>query len=1162
METTKAKIVNRAATPTRSAAAPVHEASRAAAAATAVSIQRAAMTVSSPHDPEEREAEATAGAVMRMRSGVADAPSPPRLGDSTIRRVAADGGTVASGGDGGETASADVAAEIEAAGSGAPFDAEVLDHMGPRFGADFTGVGVHTDARAARLSEQLGARAFTVGDQVFFGPGQFQPRTDAGKHLIAHELTHTLQQRGGARRQVWREPKAKPTAPKPTLPKEPVGKLATGRLDPKEKTITFDKLPIPGFKMGAHRGSLYTAAKLRRPKGATVNRDETAQRSNWEDDLHVTVRARIDALATPHKKGQGKDAGIPLVYEIAAAGDSSGYRYFFGSPGAIARRLTRPDWYLVGGVAHDRAYQVDHIVEWQLGGRDTPANYELLEARTNGNSGNAIKNSIHDRIDDFVKATGRAHGYDRESVKTGFDLVFQAASGTLTPKNIAANLFWTRDEIRALEHLKGIKVVEPTEIGGKTFVRLFGSAGGGSSRKYDWTAANERAGEERATRGEERSWLSPWVITHKLFRTAGSSRAGSGDLPADFGMLRVHLPAGHPTFDPVPPRDITLERAVEGAPRAGRLKPSRIALGLQAKYFSPIELPELEADAVMGLVGEGRIKPNMSLLRGLDLGIRMRGGDVRIFAGFDAGRFASNLPAPLRLTEGAIEVSYSSKQGWGVEGRLGLAIDRVGSGTLTASMSQRGFKLAGTFVFDTTLFDPAIVSFAYEQGKWSADGTIGLPKNRIPGVKGGNIAVRFANDQFTVLGNLDVDVPKLATGQLQVSYDTAKGLAIVGENIQLAVSIPRVREARGRFSLQQRQDGPGWKLGAALRAKIAIPGFESFELIGAYDDGFYDAAIDTTIVRGSATIRAKVGFTNRPVGEDGRAVDGPPLAQPVFFGSGFATILLGNWLRGTAAIEVTRDGVIKVEGRLDVPQDLVVIPDSATPGLDKEMLPFKGVSLHLFGIPGLVSLTATLNGGLRAKANIGAGVLRNAFLSVAYTVGDEDSLRVTGGFLFFMPASAGIEGHIAVGLRARVLVFVLGGEIRLTVGGGIRADIQIPVNGSWDRKRGLAIDTMLMVNGRPFVFVDVGGRIYFDLDLWLKSWTLHEKPFNLFHKELGSDMALRVTVPVKWSQEKGLDFSWSNVDIGFPSKEQAKTAVSGFASGLVGPEVQEADRRR
>jgi hypothetical protein len=85
------------------------------------------------------------------------------------------------------------------AGGGEPLAPEVKGFMEPRFGQDFGGVRVHRDAAASQLTEQVQAKAFTVGRDVFFREGQYEPSSEQGKRLIAHELTHVVQQREGVR---------------------------------------------------------------------------------------------------------------------------------------------------------------------------------------------------------------------------------------------------------------------------------------------------------------------------------------------------------------------------------------------------------------------------------------------------------------------------------------------------------------------------------------------------------------------------------------------------------------------------------------------------------------------------------------------------------------------------------------------------------------------------------------------------------------------------------------------------------------------------------------------------------------------------------------------------------------------------------------------------
>lgn len=77
---------------------------------------------------------------------------------------------------------------------GRPLDPAIRAFMEPRFGQDFSSVRVHTRAQAAESATAVNALAYAVGQDVVFGAGQYQPGTDAGKRLIAHELTHVVQQ--------------------------------------------------------------------------------------------------------------------------------------------------------------------------------------------------------------------------------------------------------------------------------------------------------------------------------------------------------------------------------------------------------------------------------------------------------------------------------------------------------------------------------------------------------------------------------------------------------------------------------------------------------------------------------------------------------------------------------------------------------------------------------------------------------------------------------------------------------------------------------------------------------------------------------------------------------------------------------------------------------
>lgn len=78
--------------------------------------------------------------------------------------------------------------------SGEPLTGPVLEKMSQAFGTDFSPVRIHTDAKAVQMNRKLGANAFTHGKQIFFDRDKFRPESREGKRLLAHELTHVVQQ--------------------------------------------------------------------------------------------------------------------------------------------------------------------------------------------------------------------------------------------------------------------------------------------------------------------------------------------------------------------------------------------------------------------------------------------------------------------------------------------------------------------------------------------------------------------------------------------------------------------------------------------------------------------------------------------------------------------------------------------------------------------------------------------------------------------------------------------------------------------------------------------------------------------------------------------------------------------------------------------------------
>lgn len=84
-------------------------------------------------------------------------------------------------------------------GRGQPLDTETRAFMEPRLGHNFADVRIHTDRQATEIAREINARAFTVGSDIVFGTGRYMPTTNEGRRLLAHELTHVIQQAGKAK---------------------------------------------------------------------------------------------------------------------------------------------------------------------------------------------------------------------------------------------------------------------------------------------------------------------------------------------------------------------------------------------------------------------------------------------------------------------------------------------------------------------------------------------------------------------------------------------------------------------------------------------------------------------------------------------------------------------------------------------------------------------------------------------------------------------------------------------------------------------------------------------------------------------------------------------------------------------------------------------------
>ncbi len=300
---------------------------------------QAKLTISQPGDVHEQEADRVASEVMRTPADVQQVPAVSSAGSiSRVQRMCAECEEEQGKKNGApvqrkeQVAGAPAVTPVAAAnihglrGGGRALPAEARSFFEPRFGADFSNVRVHVGTRAEEAARSIGAKAFTIGNDIAFGSGQYSPESRAGRTLLAHELTHVLQQ-GGSRGTVQCDfaiqPPSPVAAPRALTPPQ----IATA--------IRFNERVLKDIPNSAEIIELIRDVLGVSPKPAVVDADFVNGVVRWQAYYRLTQDGQL-----------GPTTAQPLFREIGAeaAGKgevAQGPRYAPAGPINVARAAPR-----------------------------------------------------------------------------------------------------------------------------------------------------------------------------------------------------------------------------------------------------------------------------------------------------------------------------------------------------------------------------------------------------------------------------------------------------------------------------------------------------------------------------------------------------------------------------------------------------------------------------------------------------------------------------------------------------------------------------------------------------------------------------------------------------------------------------------------------------
>ena len=986
-------------------------------------------------------------------------------------------------------------------GRGEALGEDLRVRMEQQFGHDLGQVRIHQDGSADQLCRSLGALAFTTGNDIFFASGRYQPASKAGIALLAHELTHVVQQHDSGPAIARKIDPDMPAKYKPKNAAATASALkAMGTLD----IPAVKARHLPKYRVMASGGS------LKRKRG--YERGSPAQVDKWNKGVAVDeakIRSRLQARGLKNVPSDSSES-FKLILGAKKKPQSK-------SVDQLKTLLKIPNWSRHGKPL-GFGFQVDHVVELQVSGENGEgtgndlSNMELLDQPSNSSSGGAIRGGIYKKVDAYLKTFDKP-GPKRRTFLKQHDLVFEGVQANLqSGASAAASSWWSLDEIKDALPVDKVTPAPPTDEEGTDKEFLLADGPGGIVIQR---IAHPSGPGSFAITGTAQSALNGLKLKSiSLTEKAATGSGAIGSVAATWV-----LPKAWSTGQ----TDVTLTLTGDGKHRGYPSKLGKTKLDFE--HLSPVEMPEVSIEDG-GLFAEGQLTPSLPILKA-PIKVTVRGDDIVFSLDYSAGQLAIDAPG-VSIDDAMVSVFYSSAQGFGVSGGLDFTVDKVGGGSLAASFSEgKGVEIKGQFDFDSELFDVAKVEAWWRQtGGFGGAGELSITKpNKIKGLKSAKLNATYADNKFTAKGNAETDVPGIKGFEAEAAFVDEENFTVTGKGD--FEKLPAIES--GSLTLTVTRAGGKWSMSGAGTAVPKLPGGAKAAITAKYDNGVVVITGDVHLVYGTNLLEGDVKATVTNAASV--SADGVPSGEAgkdfKVFGKGGISVTIGP-LTGEVKVTLQPSGEVLIGGTLKL-KDQQLFPEYPPPKEGKGAgptlkpivsMPIPGLG---FGVGGInVGVVLGAKWGFDAFASIGPGMAKN----IRITIGDfnpkdfkPSDIKVTdAGADLEVPATAGVT--LAAAIELTLEVPAVRGGARLQA----NATAEIPkappaitghVNFTWSYDKGLDLKAGVKVNPKAQLKFTLVGTGFAELNLyvktitlWSRSWPLGEVAYQLpLNFEVGADVA-------------------------------------------------------
>lgn len=989
-------------------------------------------------------------------------------------------------------------------GGGSALPLETQQQMGSAIGADFSGVRVHSDSNAAKLSDSIGAQAFAHGNDVYFNEGKYSPSTTEGSRLLAHELTHTVQQGAAVRKKDKIVQRATKKTGKGITDlddvKTKIDDQAGTELDPVSKELTMPLISLPPFKSR-------NAQKFKKPLYATLKTSRgiaggTKQHEIWP--AKVRSSAPLEEALNKLLDGKGVDEGGVKYYYFKLR--NSDY-LLFGTKEDIkaSESYHKPNWDRQGNFSY---LHIDHIVEYQIGGQDAFDNYELLQGKANISSGSSL---MHERTRRRKKALEALDIDYTKKVQSQLDnhyiFKFTDYDWNLGVKKGDGDAYWSSDEILKGAHLNHLIPLTPAEISAlnKDKSQLLILSNGGIFKP-------KRINKKNPDPDTFRGFTTTLTIINED-AAVGQTVANLSLKPKTNKKVKANKPS----------IELPLTKA-SGALNACFINMNSLSEQVKRMFsftlLSPIEFEQVTLTDGDGLAAEGIIKTDFPFFKEkTELSISMIGDKLAISKNFSPADI--NFPKPFTVTGCGLSI-FMKGQDLGAEGTVDFEIEKLGNGQITGGYDTAvGIYFSGEFNFNSKWFSPALVGVKYnKKDGFSINADIGLKEGTIKGVKDANLKVLYAKDVFSVKGAAHLSIPGIDEIRLTAQFDDKGNFAFTA-----GVDLKQMKGIKsGKVTVTvTSKEGDDIKLRVEGKASPDLPKVPKLtsELDVLYDNGIFKVSGTVRYQEGRFDGTITAGVTNQQVDDKGNPQGAPNEAGEVFiFGFGSLTVdLYKNKVKGTVSVRVTPEKEVFIGGKIEA-NNLKPFGEGYHPA-PKELLKFPTIEIPLIGIPGL-SISAFVGGGVFFKFSWDPLVLKQ--LSVEFK---ETNINELDKAQFEIKGSVGsiatAEVYMAIeaGIKGRALIAVLTGKLGGEAGLGVTAEAGGDIAATMDLQKGLQLKEIgAHLDVTPKAMFRLTGGISVDLDLWVTSVNLYEKKWVLAEQQIDMGaLTLKAGFQIKFDEE-------------------------------------------